>query len=366
MAEQVPNNKQQHKLKCGILGCTGSVGQRFIQLLEGHPWFDVHTIGASERSSGKKYGDVVHWLLPTPIPSHIANMLVVDCDASLFKDCDFVFSALDASIAGTVEENFAKAEIPVFSNARNHRKDNDVPILIPSVNAEHIDVIARQRKARGYKKGFIVTNANCSSTGLVVVLKPLLDAFGLKKVYVVTLQAISGAGYPGVSAYDISGNVIPYISGEEEKLQSEPQKILGKLRPEGSEEPGPEFVDAKFTVSALCNRVPVIDGHTECVSVEFEKNPTLEEVKHVLSNYSASYQKYNLPSKPAKDLQLFDVNDRPQPRLDLSNGNVVSVGRVQQCPLFHVKLVLLSHNTVIGAAGGSIINAELAKVKGYL
>jgi len=291
---------------------------------------------------------------------------VVDCGVDSFKGCDFVFSALDASVAGTVEEDFAKADIPVFSNARNHRYDNDVPILIPAVNEEHIDVISRQRKARGYKRGFIVTNANCSSTGLVVVLKPLLDVFGLKRIHVVTLQAISGAGYPGVSAYDIHGNVVPYISGEEEKLEIEPQKILGKLRPEGSQEAGSEFVSAKFVVSAQCNRVPVIDGHTECVSLEFEKNPTLEEVKQVLNNYSASYQKYNLPSKPQKDLQFFDVNDRPQPRLDLSDGNVVSVGRVRTCPLFHVKLVLLSHNTVIGAAGGSIVNVELAKVKGYL
>jgi len=247
------------------------VGQRFVQLLESHPWFNIRTIGASERSSGKRYGEVVHWILPSPIPSQISDYNVVECDPKNFSGCDLIFSALDASVAGTVEENFAKADFPVFSNSRNHRYDNDVPIVIPAANAEHIDVIERQRKARGYKKGFIVTNANCSSTGLVVVLKPLLDTFGLKKVHVVTLQAISGAGYPGVSAYDIYGNVIPYISGEEEKLQMEPLKILGQLRAESSSDGTSEFVNANFTVSAQCNRVPVIDGHTECVSLEFEK-----------------------------------------------------------------------------------------------
>jgi len=322
----------------------------------------VHLNGRVE----KKYGEVVHWVLPTPIPSQIANMSIVDCDPKHFVECQFVFSALDASVAGELEENFAKLDIPVFSNARNHRYDNDVPILIPAVNAEHVDVIARQRKARGYKKGFIVTNANCSSTGLVVALKPLLDAFGLKKVHVVTLQAISGAGYPGVSAYDIHGNVIPYISGEEEKLQIEPQKILGKLRADSPADGKSEFVDAKFIVSAQCNRVPVIDGHTECVSLEFDKAVTVDEVKKALNSYVASYQHYKLPSAPPKDIQLLEANDRPQPRLDLSNGNVVSVGRVRECTLLNVKFVLLSHNTIIGAAGGSILNAELAKVKGYL
>uniref|UniRef100_A0A6B2L865 Aspartate-semialdehyde dehydrogenase n=1 Tax=Arcella intermedia TaxID=1963864 RepID=A0A6B2L865_9EUKA len=353
-------------MRVGILGCTGSVGQRFVQLLENHPWFQITTIGASERSTGKTYGEVVHWVLPTPIPDSIRSLPIVPCEPQHFP-VDLVFSGLDASVAGTVEENFAKADIPVFSNAKNHRYDPDVPILIPAVNEDHIDVIPRQRKFRGWKKGFIITNANCSSTGLVVVLKPLQEAFGLKKVHVVTLQAISGAGYPGVSAYDIYGNVIPFISGEEEKLQIEPLKILGNLKPEAD---GPnsntEYESLDFKVSAQCTRVPVIDGHTECVSLEFEKKPTLEEIKGVLGNYTAAYQKYDLPSKPPKDLLLLEANDRPQPRLDLSNGNIVSVGRVRPCPLFDYKLVLLSHNTVIGAAGGSILNAELAKVKGYL
>jgi aspartate-semialdehyde dehydrogenase len=294
-------------------------------------------------------------------------MVILDCIPKNFQDCDLVFSALDASIAGTIESEFAQNEIPVFSNARNHRYDEDVPILIPPVNPEHIEIIPVQRMRRGYKKGFIVTNANCSSTGLVVPLKALNDAFKLKRVFVVTMQAISGAGYPGVSAYDITGNVIPFISGEEEKLQIEPQKILGDLKQtETDNKKNMAFVPASFTVSAHCNRVPVIDGHTECVSLDFETNPTIEEVKKVLQNYVAAYQKYKLPSAPAKDIQLLELNDRPQPRLDIYQGNTVSVGRVRRCELFHTKFVLLSHNTYIGAAGGSILNAELAKVKGYL
>jgi aspartate-semialdehyde dehydrogenase len=350
------------------LGCTGSVGQKFIQLLENHPWFRIQAIAASERSSGKIYSDVVHWLLSTPIPESVKSMVIQDCIPKNFQECDFVFSALDASIAGTVESEFAQNEIPVFSNARNHRYDEDVPILIPSVNPEHIDIIPFQRIRRGYKKGFIVTNANCSSTGLVVPLKVLNDAFKLKRVFVVTMQAISGAGYPGVSAYDITGNVIPFISGEEEKLQIEPQKILGELKKTESEDKKMNmvFVPANIAVSAHCNRVSVIDGHTECVSLDFEANPTIEEVKKVLQNYVAPYQQYKLPSAPAKDIQVLELNDRPQPRLDIHQGNTISVGRVRRCELFHTKFVLLSHNTYIGAAGGSILNAELAKVKGYL
>jgi len=374
MAEQ-PQAQQQvsnpvvpkNYLNCGILGCTGSVGQKFIQLLENHPWFRITVIAASERSTGKTYADVVHWILPTPIPESIKSMLVLDCSPKNFTDCHLVFSALDASVAGQIESDFAQAEIPVFSNAKNHRYDTDVPILIPAVNAEHIDIIPFQRVQRGFKKGFIVTNANCSSTGLVVALKPLNDAFKLKKVLVVTMQAISGAGYPGVSAYDITGNVIPYISGEEDKLQIEPQKILGELKKVESENKTTiQFVPGPFAVSAHCNRVPVLDGHTECVSVEFETNPTIEEVKKVLQNFVAPYQQYKLPSAPVKDLQVIELNDRPQPRLDLYSGNTVTVGRVRRCELFNTKFVLLSHNTYIGAAGGSILNAELAKVKGYI
>lgn len=305
--------------------------------------------------------------MPTPIPDDVKKLVVVDCSVKNFSDCDLVFSALDASVAGDIETDFAKNEIPVFSNAKNHRYDAEVPILIPAANAEHIDIIPFQRLQKGYKKGFIVTNANCSSTGLVVPLRALNDAFKIKRVLVVTMQAISGAGYPGVSAYDITGNVVPYISGEEEKLQIEPQKILGELKKTESENKVTmQFVPSNILVSAHCNRVPVIDGHTECVSLDFEANPTIEEVKKVLQNYVAPYQSYKLPSAPTKDIELLESNDRPQPRLDLHSGNTVTVGRVRRCEIFHTKFVLLSHNTYIGAAGGSILNAELAKEKGYI
>jgi len=254
----VPVRSDGKKIRAGVLGATGMVGQRLVHLLADHPWFELTEVAASERSSGKTYAKAVHWHLETPVPAAACDLVVKGLDPSL--DCDFVFSALDSSVAGPAEEDFARAGYPVVSNSRNHRMDPDVPLLIPEVNAAHLDAIPLQQKNRGYDTGFIVTNPNCSTAGLVLVLKPLADAFGLEKIFVVTLQAISGAGYPGVASMDIQGNVVPFISGEEEKMEAEPQKLLGKWD-------GSRFVDAGLGLSAHCNRVPVVDGHLECVSI---------------------------------------------------------------------------------------------------
>src|SRR5882724_9015404 len=276
------------KLRAGVLGATGMVGQRLVHLLADHPWFELTEVAASERSSGKTYAEAVHWHLETPVPAAACDLVVKGLDPSL--DCDFVFSALDSSIAGPAEEDFARAGYPVVSNSRNHRMDPDVPLLIPEVNAAHLDAIPLQQKNRGYGTGFIVTNPNCSTAGLVLVLKPLADAFGLEKIFVVTLQAVSGAGYPGVPSLDILGNVVPFIGGEEEKMEIEPQKICG------------DYVDgeiryAPFVISAHCNRVAVEDGHTECVSVKLGKKASLDDVRSVLTLKSLP-QELGLPSAP--------------------------------------------------------------------
>mmetsp|Transcript_268 Transcript_268/g.513 ORF Transcript_268/g.513 Transcript_268/m.513 type:complete len:358 (+) Transcript_268:101-1174(+) len=350
------------KLKVGILGATGTVGQKFILLLQNHPWFEIAELGASEASAGKKYADIVKWKQSSPIPASVKDMVIKTCSPELYESA-LVFSGLDSNVAGEVEIAFAKRDIPVFSNARNHRYDPDVPILIPGANANHIDIIPSQRKNQGYKRGFIVTNANCSSTGLVIALKPLEEAFGIDQCLVVTMQAISGAGYPGVPSLDITDNVIPYIDGEEPKMEKEPQKILGLLK-DGSFQPAP------MAISAHCNRVHVIDGHTECVSLRLRKpGVTPEAVKEVLRNYrTADLEQMKLPSLPSVHIIVREEKDRPQPRLDreAEKGFAVSVGRIRECPLFGIKFTLLSHNTVIGAAGGSILNAELAYAKGYL
>eukprot|EP00741_Cyanophora_paradoxa_P006151 tig00000944_g5964.t1 len=350
------------KYSVGILGATGTVGQKFIVLLKDHPWFTVTHLGASEASAGKKYKDVVRWKQSSPIPASVADLVICECKPELFRGCDLVFSGLDSNVAGEVEVAFAKSDIAVFSNAKNHRYDADVPILIPNVNASHVDSVVKQRQNHGYKRGFIVTNANCSSTGLVIALKPIAEAFGIDQCFVVTMQAISGAGYPGVASLDITDNVVPFIDGEEPKVEAEPNKILGGWD-------GNAFVDANMKLSAHCNRVHVIDGHTECVSLKLKKKATAAEVEEVLRNYSTpDLEKMNLPSLPKQHIIVRSEKDRPQPRLDreANSGYTVTVGRVRECPLFDIKFVLLSHNTVIGAAGGSILNAELACAKGYL
>jgi aspartate-semialdehyde dehydrogenase len=349
----------EKKLRAGVLGATGMVGQRLVSLLVDHPWFELTEVAASERSSGKTYAEAVRWHLDAPIPAGARDLVVRSLNPSL--ECDFVFSALDSSVAGEAEEDFARAGYPVVSNSRNHRMDPDVPLLIPEVNAAHLDAIPLQQKNRGYDTGFIVTNPNCSTAGLVLVLKPLADAFGLEKIFVVTLQAISGAGYPGVASVDIQGNVVPFISGEEEKMEAEPQKLLGKWN-------GERFVDAGLGISAHCNRVPVIDGHLECVSVSLKKIASLNEVREALREFEVSSELAALPSAVRNPIVVLDDQDRPQPRRDVNAGNGMAavVGRVRECPLLDVKLTLLSHNLVRGAAGAALLNAELLAARGFL
>lgn len=347
------------KWRAGVLGATGIVGQRIVNLLADHPWFALTDVAASERSSGKKYPEATRWHLEGPVPEVARNLVVKDLQSSF--DCDFVFSALDSSVAGPAEEAFAKAGFPVVSNSKNHRMDPDVPLLIPEVNAAHLHSIPVQQKNRGYDSGFIVTNPNCSTAGLVVVLKPLADAFGIEKLFVVTLQAISGAGYPGVPAMDIVGNVIPFISGEEEKMEEEPQKLLGKWD-------GSRFIGAGLGISAHCNRVPVVDGHLECVSLRLKKTATLDEVREALRIFQVSPELASLPTAVKNPVLVLDELDRPQPRKDSSAGHGMAavVGRVRECPLLDVKLTLLSHNLVRGAAGAALLNAELLAAQGFL
>lgn len=346
------------KWRAGVLGATGLVGQRIVSILAAHPWFELTDVAASERSSGKRYAEAVRWHLDGPIPEGASDLVVKGLEPTL--DCDFVFSALDSSVAGEAEEIFARAGYPVVSNSKNHRMDADVPLLIPEVNAAHLDAIPIQQKKRGYDRGFIVTNPNCSTAGLVLVLKPLADAFGLEKVFVVTLQAVSGAGYPGVATLDIQGNVIPFINGEEEKMETEPQKLLGKWD-------GSRFVDAGIGLTAHCNRVPVLDGHMECVSIGLKKIASLYEVQEVLRTFEVSAELAALPSALRRPIVVLEEEDRPQPRRDVNAGSGMAavVGRVRECPILDVKMTLLSHNLVRGAAGAAVLNAELLAARGF-
>jgi aspartate-semialdehyde dehydrogenase len=357
MSEQA--SQFDKKLRVGVLGATGLVGQRLVSLLAAHPWFELTEVAASERSSGKTYAEAVRWHLDAPIPATARDLLVRSLAPTL--ECDFVFSALDSSVAGDAEEDFARAGYPVVSNSRNHRMDPDVPLLIPEVNAAHVEAIPLQQKNRGYDTGFIVTNPNCSTAGLVLVLKPLAEAFGLEKIFVVTLQAMSGAGYPGVASLDIQGNVVPFISGEEEKMESEPQKLFGKWN-------GVRFVDAGLGISAHCNRVPVLDGHLECVSLSLKKIASLQEVREALREFEVSSELASLPSALRNPIVVLEDQDRPQPRRDVNAGAGMAavVGRVRECSLLDIKLTLLSHNLVRGAAGAALLNAELLAARGFL
>jgi len=347
------------KWRAGVLGATGMVGQRLVRMLSGHPWFELTGVAASERSMGKTYAEAVRWHLEGPIPDVARGLVVKDLEPNL--ECDFVFSALDSSVAGEAETQFARAGYPVVSNSKNHRMDADVPLLIPEVNAGHINCIPVQQKNRNYDSGFMVTNPNCSTAGLVLVLKPLADAFGLEKLFVVTMQAVSGAGYPGVPSMDAMGNVIPFISGEEEKMEAEPQKLLGKWD-------GHRFIDAGLGISAHCNRVPVVDGHLESVSVRLKKTATIDEVREALRNFEVSEELAVLPTAVKHPVVVLDDDDRPQPRKDANTGHGMAavVGRVRECPLLDVKLTLLSHNLVRGAAGAALLNAELLAARGFL
>lgn len=358
---QMVGNAPTSPIPVAVLGATGSVGQRFMQLLDGHPWFDVVALGASPRSAGKRYGDVCRWKQAVPIPSNMADIVVSECSPSqaAFDNVRIVFSGLDNEIAGDIEESFAAVGKAVFSNAKNHRMDPDVPILIPPVNLHHLDVIPAQRKARGWEDGFIVTNANCSTTAMAIALKPLEKAFGLDTVMVTTMQAISGAGYPGLSSMDILDNVVPLIGGEEVKMETESKKVYGVV------EDG-KFKEAAFRVSAMCNRVHVLDGHTECISVKLKKKASAAEIINAVKSYPSITKDLGLPSAPDHDVVYNEAPDRPQPRLDRSvgRGYTVTVGRVRECNVFDARLVLFGHNTIVGAAGGSILNAELCVVKG--
>jgi len=343
---------KQDKIPVAVLGATGSVGQKFIQLLANHPFFEITEVSASERSAGKPYAEAVQWILPGNIPESVA-MLPVKESAPPLKS-KFVFSGLDSSVAGPIESAFAEAGYIVISNAKNHRFDETVPLLIPEVNPEHLELLNYQP----YGSGKIITNPNCSTIGLTMALKPLQDAFGLEAVNVTTMQAISGAGFPGLSALSILDNVIPHISGEEEKLEREPLKILGKLNEK-------RITPAEITIDAQCNRVAVRDGHTESVQVTFKQKPTAQEIIRCWQEFSGLPQELNLPLAPKQPLKYFDRPDYPQPNLHamLDNGMTVSIGGLRPARLFDFKFTVLSHNTIRGAAGGAILCAELLAVK---
>jgi aspartate-semialdehyde dehydrogenase len=346
------------KLSVGVLGATGAVGQKFIKILENHPWFEVTQVAASERSAGKRYADAVSWKQNTPIPAGIRDLEVMPCTPDL--KCRVVFSGLDASVAGPIEEDLARVGFAVLSKSKNHRLDQDVPLVIPELNPDHLALIPIQRKNRR-AQGYMVTNSNCSTMFLAMALGPLHKAFTVEKVLVTTMQAVSGAGYPGVPSLDILGNVIPYIGGEEEKMEIETRKILGRFNGSG--------VDlADFPVSAQCNRVAVEDGHTESISVKFARKTTPGEIVEVLRGFSGPPQALGLPSAPEHPILVMDEPDRPQPRFDVNrlNGMAAIVGRVRPCPVMDYKMTVLGHNTIRGAAGASILNAELLKAQGNL
>ncbi|HDN62471.1 MAG TPA: aspartate-semialdehyde dehydrogenase [Candidatus Bathyarchaeota archaeon] len=349
------------KYNVAILGATGTVGQRFIEILKDHPWFKIEVLAASPRSAGKKYKEACKWLLKSEMPEEIGEMTVVNTDVqevSKAGNVDLVFSALPGDIAGPVEEEFAK-QYPLVSKAKAHRYDEDVPLLIAEVNPDHLGLIPVQKERRGYD-GFITTDPNCSTIQLVLSLKPL-EKFGIKKVLVSTMQALSGAGYPGVPSMDIIDNVVPFISGEEEKLERETLKIMGRFD-------GDKITYADFKVSASCNRVNVSDGHLECVFVELEQEPSIEEVKEAFRNFRGEPQRLNLPSAPKNPIIVREERDRPQPRYDrdAEGGMSVVVGRVRKDPIMTVKYLCLGHNTIRGAAGAGVLSAELLAAKKYI
>ncbi len=344
-------------LRVGILGATGAVGQTFVRRLAGHPWFEISALAASERSAGSPYREAANWLSSAPMPESVADMEVVPCEPGEVE-ADLVFSGLSSSVAGEVEADFARAGFPVISNAKNYRMAPGVPLLVPEINADHIGLIDQQSWGEG--DGFIVTNPNCSTVGLVCALAPLLP-FGVEAVQVTMLQALSGAGYPGVPSLDALGNVIPYIGGEEDKLDEEPRKILGTFEA-GSIAP------AGLAVSAQCNRVPVRNGHLACASVRFARSVSPSQVEEAMRAYESPEDVRNLPSAPEALLAVDDAPDAPQPRTHVraGGGMTVTVGRIQPCTVNHVKFVALSHNTIRGAAGGAILNAEILVERGRI
>lgn len=363
--------KMEHNMNpipVGILGATGAVGQRFIQLLDANPWFDIVALAASERSVGKPYGEACTWRISADCPAAVRELIVQPCAAPLAlapgaPPCRVVFSALPSRVAANIEIDFAAAGYQVFSNASAHRMDPDVPLLIPEVNPDHAALVQHQRAMRGWREGYIVTDPNCSTVGLTLALKPLFDAFGLKKVIVTTMQALSGAGYPGVSALDSLDNVIPYIGGEEDKLVHEPAKLLGHLSEDGS-----AIEPAKLVVSPSCNRVATRDGHLEIVSVAFERRASVDEVIAAFRSFKSRPFQLGCPSAVNPTIIVRKEPNRPQTVMDRNAGQgmAITVGRVRPCEVLDVKFVVLSHNTIRGAAGGSILNAELLNAQGMI
>ncbi len=350
------------RIPVAVLGATGMVGQRFIELLQEHPWFELVALAASEQHGGRSYAEVTRWRLPgSEMPASAAALPVVTCRPKALPAVKIVFSALPAEVAGEIEADFARAGTAVFSNAKNYRMAADVPLIVPEVNADHAAAIVQQRKLRNWS-GCIVTNANCSATPLVMALKPLQEAFGVRKVLVTTLQAISGAGYPGLPSYDILDNAIPYIGGEEEKVEHETCKMLGTW------EEGQGFTDAPILVSAQCNRVATREGHLECASIELAGDASPEEIIATWEGFTPEPQRLNLPSAPEHALVYRREPDRPQTLRDrdAGHGMAVTIGRLRRCPILSYKFVLLGHNTIRGAAGGSILNAELCVSKGLV
>ncbi len=347
------------QLSVAVLGATGSVGQRYVELLEGHPNFKLTEVVGSERSAGKVYSEYTNWKLSSAPPADVGGMTIKHPEDPL--TADVVFASLPGGIARETELRLAADGHYVFSNARDNRMEDDVPLMIPEVNADHAAAIAVQQRNRGFSKGFIVTNPNCSTIHLVLALKPIWDAFGIETCLVSTMQAVSGAGYPGVPSLDMIDNVVPYIGGEEEKMESESRKLLGSFT-------GSRFEDANLSMSAQCNRVPVRHGHMETVNLKLGKSASPEEVVEVLRAYRGRPQEMNLPSAPSAPIIVTDIEDRPQPILDrdVERGMASVVGRVRECPVLDIKFVVLGHNTIRGAAGASILNAEMLLADGLM
>ncbi len=345
----------------GILGATGAVGQKFIHLLQGHPWFKITELGASERSAGKSYKDAATWIEPIDLPEDIARKTIQPCRPEVMEDVDFVFSGLDSSVATEIEQEFAEAGVPVISNAKNFRQDETVPLLVPEVNGDHIELINQQKFTKD-QSGFIVTNPNCVCIPLSMALAPLHREFGVSSIVMTTLQAISGGGYPGVPGMDITANVMPHIGGEEPKIGEEPLKILGTY--------GGGKVDfAKIPIESTATRVPTIEGHLLSVTASFEDKPkNADHVKEVISNWKSPLAELDLPSAPEQPLRVYEDPRFPQPRLHSyrEGGMQVGIGRIREASVMDISMMILGHNTVRGAAGCSILNAELLAVKNYI
>ena len=348
------------KIKVGVLGATGAVGQRFIQLLTDHPYFDLAVLAASERSAGKTYREATNWILTDPMPIHIREMIVEPISTNL--ECQLLFSALPTASAKMWETQFAEAGYGVFSNAGAHRMDTDVPLLIPEVNPDHLGLVEFQQHNRGWQQGFIITNPNCTSMPITMALAPLHTQFGIEAVIATSMQAVSGAGYPGVPSLDVLDNVIPFVAESEEiKINDEPNKMMGTFA-------NNQITRADIPISAHCNRVPVADGHLVTLSVSFRDKPSPGDILEAWQTWVPLPQQLNLPSAPKPAIVIRDEANRPQPRLDrdAGGGMATSVGRLRPCNVLDVRFIALAHNTIRGAAGGSVLNAELMYAQGKL